>query len=344
MGFFDTFTNILQSIYALVKRYNSENVVVDSNIFIDSILCALLFPNSKIIYSEYNNIIDQATTISKNGNEDEALKLYSHAQNYIVNTVKRFHYEEELQYSQIQYVVSIALGNWSQIIEIIRNIDGQRSQQYFSRFTLPEHVNEILTQNICQIISREYSPYLRGYLTDLENYQKYAEFMNNNPTNGVGDTLIKSAIGGAIGLLNPLLGIGILAKQAYDNYKDIENDHTNRENLLSFNLKWSESFYNLHKIQFNICDKISSFVIDNISKSFDELIIAINKYCNDFNFNIDNIYNAIYQYRINYGRIPSFNDESEKEIFIKISTELVKYTHLHPGVLNYYKHVLQILS
>ena len=59
----------------------------------------------------------------------------------------------------------------------------------------------------------------------------------------------------------------------------------------------------------------------------------------------NNISNAVYQYRINYGKIPIFNDETEKEIFIKLSNELItNEKDLHPDVLKYYKNALQRLS
>ncbi len=310
----------------------------------DSISHALLFKNSRIIFDSFNELIEQCTNARNSGNEDKANRIYLTAKDYILNTVKRISYEEDLQYSQIQPIVYLAIGDFARIIEIIKNIDGQRSQQYFSGFTIQEQTADSLTQNVCQIISREYSMYLRDYLVNLENLQHYAEYMNNSPAQGAGGSLLTGAMGGAAALVNPILGLGIIAKAFYDNYQNDQNEQAKIDKFNSLDKKWSDSFFDLDKTQIEICSKVSDFIVEKIDSAFGELAKAIDNYCTEYNFNLININNAVYQYRINYGEIPTFNDEAEKEMFIKISNMIICHENTHPDVLNFHKQALQRLS
>lgn len=342
MGFFDGFSNALKKIVS--TEYDLEHVVGDTLAFSSSIFFAMLFRNSNIIYNSYNELINQCTIARNNGNDDEANRIYQSAQDYMMNTVKRIHYEEDLQYSQIQPVVYYAIGDFAQIIEIVQNIDGQRSQQYFSGFTLQEQTAESLTQSVCQIISREYTMYLRDYLANLENLQRYAEYMNNSPAQGAGGSFLTGAIGGAAALVNPLLGLGIFAKTMYDAYQSDQNEQAKIDKHHSLHQKWADSFFNLPDIQFNICSNVAKFITEKLLSAFEEFIGAVEQYCTENNFDIKNIYNAIYQHRINYGKIPTFDNDTEKEIFIRICNEYITYERLHPDVLKYYKNALQRLS
>ncbi len=341
MGLFDGFSKAIKK--AIYTEYELENVAVDTIIVTRSIFEALLFENAKLIYSEYNSIIKQCNIAQNNGNEEERQRFYQMGEDYILNTVKRIHYEQDLQYSQIQPVVYLAIGDFAQIIQIVQNIDGQRSQQFFSGFTLSEQTAESLAQNVSQIISRDYAMYLRDYLANLENLQRYAEYMNNSQGQGSGGSLITGAMGGAAAFVNPLLGLGLIAKAVYDSYQSDQNEQAKLDKYHALHRKWSDSFFNLKKIQSAVCNNVCDFIGQKISAAFDEFIGALKQYCTEYNYDIKNICNAIYQYRINYGEIPTFNNESEREAFVKIASEVIAYEKIHPGVLKFYKNALQRL-
>ena len=342
MGLFDGFSKAIKKIVS--TEYELNNVVIDTMIVTRSIFEALLFENSRFIYSEYNKLIEQCITAKNNGNEEEQNRIYQISEDYILNTVKRIHYEEDLQYSQIQPIVYLAIGDFAQIIQIIQNIDGQRSQQYFSGFTLQEQTAESLAQNVSQIISRDYAMYLRDYLVNLENLQRYAEYMNNSPSQGSGGSLLTGAMGGAAAFVNPLLGLGLIAKAVYDGYQSDQNEQAKIDKYHSLHEKWADSFYKLPEIQDAVCRNVSDFIGQKISSAFDEFIGALEQYCTEYNFDVNIINNAVYQYRINYGKMPTFNNETEKEAFIKIASEIIRYEKIHPDVLKFYKNALQRLS
>ncbi len=346
MGLFDGFSKAIKKV--IRTEYDFKYVISDTFIFSDSIVRSLLFPNEHIIYYEYNNLVHQYTIAKENGNQEVAHQFSQAADNYILNTVKRIHYEQDLQYSQIQPVVYLAIGDFAQIIEIIQNIDGERSQLFFSGFTIQEQTAESLTQQVCQIISREYTMYLRDYLTNLDNLQHYAEYMNNSTAQGSGGSLLTGAMGGAAAFVNPLLGLGLIAKAVYDSYQSDQNEQAKIEKYYSLRKKWSESFFNLDKVQFDICSNISNFIVEKIHTAFNEVIDALANYCTEYNIQdevmANNISNAVYQHRINYGKMPTFNDEAEKEIFIKLSNEIITKEDLHPDILKFYKNALQRLS
>ena len=346
MGFFNMFNKASQQLPASCK-YTWENVTLDSMIMTAATFDSFLFYNSKCIYNEYNGIIAKCTEEHERGHEDEANRIYDEARSYIENTVQRIHYEGDLQFSELQGIVGIALGDLFSSIEVVQNFDGQKSQQYFAGFSLnPDQVVETITQNVSQIISREHNLYLREYLTNLEEVKRYAEaFAEMQKNDGSTGSFLTGALGGAVALANPLIGLGIIAKGFYDGYQSDQRTNAQIEKLFSLRKKWSASFYKLRESEDNTCSKVGEFVGDKIGTAFNELGQAVSQYCNENRLSIDAVCDAIFQYRIDYGNVPSFNtyDENERakaEAVLNISRNALNYNNLSQGLRSYCEKML----
>lgn len=227
-------------------------------------------------------------------------------------------------------------------IEIVKNIDGEKSQQYFSGFTLnQDHVVNTLTQEVTQIISRELNLYLRQYLTDLENVKRYAEFRKNNENKGFGNSMLTNFMGGVALTVNPLIGLGLLAKGAYDYYQNDQNETNQIEQFNSLKEKFFVSIDKLSECENTVSSNVASFIKEKIITAFNELGTAINQYCNDNNFSIDYICDAIYQNRIS----DNFNgDEAATFLYAVLMNYMLAQENLYPGTREFFQRELQRLS
>ncbi len=346
MGFFNFFSNKTQTNIVKTNKYTWDNIISDSLILIDGTFYTYLFTYSKSCLLPLQGFLSK---LNNNVNDEERERILNNIDNFIINNINSIHYEEDLQYSFIQGVVCGAVYDLFCTIETVKNIDGEKTKQYFSGFTLNEdHVLNTLTQEISQIISREYNLYLRQYLTDLENFKRYAEFRKNNENKGIGNSLFTNFMGGVVAASNPLIGFGMIAKGMYDCFQNDQNENKQIDQFNSLRENFFNSIDRLSECEHNVSLHVSSFVKGKISTAFNELGAAVNKYCNDNNSSIDYICNAIYQDRISsYSDIYAYdtNDGPGAKLFLEAFIRyMAGQKDLHSGTRSYFQKALKKFS
>ena len=334
-------SDIWLKIRALFTRYTWKNVCIDSVIWSNCVVDNCLFYNSNVILSEYNRIFNMYIEADKNEDNEEATKYYNAAYQYILNNVERNYYEYDIQDANIVFVVKLAIHDLIDTIKIIKNIDGERSKQYFADFAIDENqLYQSLMQKIKEVIYQGHSASLEYYLLTLDNLKAHGGFINdlmNRTTGGeVGKGLLTGAIAGAAAFLNPLVGLGVFAKGMYDNYQDREKI----DKVYEVKKKFNEAMSLNEKSEKDILPKVNEILSEVIYDAYDEIRKAVNQYCRSYKFSARCIEKEIYKFRkLYFGKNPNINDTIVKKI-VNVCQDALCYTDFHPGMKVYCKKII----
>ena len=351
MGFFSSFALSSQKPAPASDAYTWDNVRQDNILWTQALFETLLFANARHIYDEYMARLAEALKAKESGSLKEAARLYACAQQFVLETADRLHYEQDLQQQTLYRIADTAVENLASVIETAGKCDGERSLQYFAGFALDKQkAAAAITKEVSQILSKEHAPCLHAYLADLETLQgSAADLSSSQEQDGYGSGAAAGILGGAAVTSNPLIGLGLIAAGLFDSCQYDKRTAERRKKLSALWDKWSVSLDRLDASQNAACQSISAFLAKRFGEAFDELGEAVSRYCTEYAFSMDAVCDAVFQEAADHGEIPAFDRQNEEEMaqLGKVARMLKKITasdSLSPKLKNYYTKVLESLS